>query len=295
MRRNLNLLQSFDCHLITPQFGFEGELRHMVREDMNLLQAIRYHNQTWGFKFQDGYVPLTHEIPHQFLAIACIYNPQFSFLLPSIDPNTAFLKPNGYNGFSDGEDFVTSIEHGLLKAIIYQKFNKADLSKSTFMQQIMTVQASNPTEKYLDQTSWVLAHQNSTPISIHDIKKDYGYDTRDLKIAFQTSINKAEPPNHLKNTRNKHGEHIQKQRIFNPDDYECLYDTIIAAISYLDDIYVSSDATLNDIDRIWGNIKIRDLHILIGGENNAEKYFKSCNSPNTEKAAKLLTALPQNC
>ena len=133
---DLDLNNTFFCHSHAPQFGFKGELRRMVREDMTLMEAIRFHNKNFRFKFQDGYVPLTHELPHQLLAIICVYNPRFSFLLPSIDPKSGFLRPNGYNGFSDGEDFVTSIEHGLLKAIIYQKFADPDLSKETFMRQI---------------------------------------------------------------------------------------------------------------------------------------------------------------
>ena len=137
------------------------------------------------------------------------------------------------------------------------------------------IASSKQQPKTLDRTPWTLASLEDRPVSTHEMKERYGYDLHELRKAYK----KLSPSQKidLRVTRvNKHDEPIPTQRVFDPADYSQLYDSVIDAVHYLNDLLMSADATVDGLEKTWGQIKIRDLHVLIGGPEKAQQYFASC-------------------
>lgn len=87
---------------------------------MTLEDAAIYQEKNFGFSGLDhDLVNHEHRLAHIVLASLCVYNPKLRMLMPEIDSETGFLKQSGYNGFLNGELYVSAVE-GFIELLIRQ-------------------------------------------------------------------------------------------------------------------------------------------------------------------------------
>ncbi|MEM8834001.1 MAG: hypothetical protein AAGB32_05625, partial [Pseudomonadota bacterium] len=182
---DLRLGNEFWCHTHTPEFGFWGEMRHMVREDMTLGEAIESTRQNWRFggNFQDS-LPASHETVHKVAEICAVYNPKLRCLLPQLDERDG-LKPFAYNGFANVEKLVIDYEYNMLDR---HRFANLEAAKDSFLLSAISSLDKGyimlPTETYL----WADSYENQDEYrNLFEFKRVHNFDTG--KLTKHTSAN----------------------------------------------------------------------------------------------------------
>lgn len=234
--------------------GLFGELSEMVRLDMTIEEAIAFHVNNWGFKggFADN--PKTiHEISHQILMHACVYTPELQFLFPQTNSETGKMRPTGYNGFTNGESVTLKIQR-ILKILSNKEIGyKREISS------------------LLDDTETSF----STPV-INDVIHWNDVSTRDGRPLFNIKFS-----SHFKS----HGsifmprDCIMKCPETHPDLIEDMqplpfssFEALIKKLEKIERAYFPDDTNFNE-DKFL-NLKVRDLHKTIGGEEAAAEFLQ---------------------
>ncbi len=274
---NASLGDCFYCHTNTPRFGFWGELREAVRADMTLVEAIFLHNNNFDFEKRD--IILLHEMCHQVLAILAIYNASLRHLLPEMDSHN-ILKPQGYNGFSRSELYVSVLEDYLMRGYNWtMQPKKAD--RKQFIQKSLDKNGNFTDGVFFrdELNPWLLAHHSIDKITIHELRKKHQYNPYEL-IALAKPHREKLSRSFMRTRRkhkNKNGETLKPASILTKKELGFLFDSILPLAQFLGNTYISANENSDcRYETVWGTIKIRDFHRVIGGEEAANAYFKLC-------------------
>jgi hypothetical protein len=240
---------------------------------MTVAEAIAFHVKNWNFE-KDFETKKMHDFAHQILAIATIYDQRLQKYRIQSDSETKLMKAQGYNGFLEAEFLAISIQ------TIIEKLSRRQRIRSLF--DAIKVEGIAITKYYYgyifeqnDIYFWLDAERSDKPQSLFE-----------AKYFQQFALN---PPRSYRNIGiymgmpNKHGEVLRKYEI--PNDIEiAALAKMIENFIYQIDVHINS----NDINGV-GNVasflyglNIRDLHRLIGGDEAAEEYFRTCGIPENE-------------
>lgn len=266
MKLPLNLTGEFYCYERRNVHGFFGEQRDMVLNDMTMAEAIAFHIKNWNFEPDFEARPI-HDFSHQPLAIATIYEPKLERFRIEKDPETGFLKPQGYNGFLEGEFLAIGIQTILGKII-----NNSAV-KSLF--DILKHESAALTNKYYgdvfkqnDIDFWLIAEQSGEAQSLFEAKYHKQFLLR---------------PRHYRNVEmyfnsaNNNGEVLKKYK--QPTDFEmmALANAIVELIDTIEQGVRSQGITrISKAVPLLYQMRIRDIHRLIGGDEPAKEYFRLC-------------------
>lgn len=296
---NLKLNNEFWCHSHTPEYGFWGELRQMVRDDMTLGQAVDFLNHNWGFKGSAG--AFEHEVSHQLFAILCIYEKNLRRFLPEIDNKTGFLKARGYNGFMNGELIVLGIQsflsyHCKSLAPIKRKVNNVrHLDVNQYTVPFLYLRYGTEEGSFI---SWKATDKSEKPISIFEFRKNRGFNLASIELPNYSDLEEMllSTYNYVVQPKNSHREKLlrkSKPSIFLMRKILAkLHDSFLHFQTKYSDEITNKDFT--GFDKLWSDVKIRDLHVLIGGKEAAHEYFRKCGVPEytqQKTAPKLEAAL----
>ncbi len=276
---DLDLERTFFCHSHLPEYGFWGELRTMVREDMTIGDAIKFIKRKWGFSYSLK-SSIEHEITHLMAEIATIYYDNLSFFAPSVDPQTGMLKAQAHNGFDRAEEYIEMLQLSLFWDETVQPIENFIESRSPF----------NKIGNYHRDELIALHIVNNSPtltcIFTEKTKRGFeGFESAVLDEIDAVGFPKSKTSIFGEQLKPVHADEEFKRNA------KALHSALRAGAQYFQETvfhptYPSQVTFVEPSD-----ISIRDLHILIGGEEAAHAYFAQCGVPEYKKAAGL-TATP---
>jgi len=278
-----DIKQHFGNHEHNPRDGFWGETKQKVQFDLNVIQSIALQDELFGFSGTDNRLAtFIHGMAHNGFETLCAHDPEYEEFLPQIDATTGFLKPFGYNGFMNGEFYVTAIEK--LLSSWNHDFEKAKQLAHRSAKELIRAQTYHTPSLKLDNMAWHLAGLHETPISIFGIKKQNGWCINGIHrtlLAKHGSIPKAVYGHQV----NRYGEENPVTKTPTDDMISRLIDKFEGLFTQIQQITLSAGHT--DIysipEDIWGKIPARQMHKMIVGDKKAEAYFDYCNQTETVK------------
>ena len=264
------LRDDFWCHTHTPEFGFWGEQREMLRRDMTYGEAIELTKRKWlfGGDFQDRISPI-HETSHKVAEVAAIYNPLLRRLLPQVD-DQGRLRPIGYNGFANIEDLVICFNKVLNSLVNPYLQPSVEAEKEYFF----GLTAARARQGYViirdDTIRWAAAYmKQDSYTSLFEFKRSLCFDKYKLpEVEDEEAIREliASRASSLKPEILLETEPLPKEV------HEAFWDTAEPFVKFAIEAEIMRDET------VLLSQKMRDLHVLIGGEE-AAKYFHRCGVP----------------
>jgi len=273
------LTDSFFCYVRPNPHGFFGELRDMVRYDMTVGQAIPFHVKTWNFE-DDNPARKLHEFAHQPLSIGSIYIPELHRYRIQADPQTGFLKPQGYNGFMEGEMIAIGIQNVIEALLIGEPITdwQSELEEGVRRAYNHYGHIIGKNDLYF----WVTASEQDTPQSLFEAKFNEKFVLYPPTLPlFRPDFTKA----------NRHGEMLVEYKRPTSEELEAVANKMSPLFQFIADSFKERNivSPVKAAKFLYG-LKVRDLHVLIGGEDAANAYFRKCgvdiNTPATFKGLK---------
>lgn len=277
---------AFYCHANHPQHGLYGELRESVRQEMSLKQSADYHEEkAWKFKplpsrgyNAKGQLSKLHDPSHIITAIIAIHTPELYYMLP-----------NKYNATLASE-FLTAGTEGILKAIIENKINykASDTERYNKIALEYFKAVKTLTQDYYREVSkaaWILAKNTKNGSGVKhniqdgmfEIHSNFGFLGHDVVKAAQ----KYQEEHGYYPARTDFSNDTNPWTQIPTEDQTNLWrEKIMNLINHLHD-NMKAD---KDFEQTVLELPVRELHIIIAGEEAAHEYFKSCGIFNLNSA-----------
>lgn len=287
---DLNLERTFFCHSHAPQFGFWGELRQMARQDMSLREAVKFHAKKWEFSGEIADLLATenetqfkyfaHDFSHIILMISTVYNTNLKSLLPTVDQE-GNLKPIGYNGFANGEELVINFQRVLIA--LHDGIISPKEAEDRYYSEIDHAQEYILVQDTIDWAKSFLAFRHNNE-NLFEYKMRMNFDS---KAKISKTVSFLEVLRSIKSrSDNIHPDIILETQKLPILMFEAFWQQANIIITTLFDKFKKN----TNFEKNLGDIKIRNLHVLIGGEASAHAYFAQCGIPDYKKAAELTAA-----
>jgi len=292
--RNARLGENFWCHAKLPHWGNSGEIARAAVLDLNLTENVDFQNETiWKFKKWRNYKSsYSHDVGHIFAAIIALYEPKLHHLLPYY-----------YNGCSQGEATAMAVVSHMTKYFVTSlKEYKVPTKEScdAYASEYFTDEAKVSFKPYadsyieLEKALWFIQGENEVFQEFIEIRSAYGF--VDPNIMRHASYFKFFNPDNIEEgATNKHGV------VFTPPPTitEEELNAVSQRLNFLFDDNILDDfiekrreigncaSSFEFVKKMTGDIAVRDLHLLIGGEEKALEFFKSCQISDKEIAQTL--------
>lgn len=260
-----DLKGQFFCYVQPNLHGFLGELRDMVRLDMTVGEAIAFHVKNWNFEESMNARKL-HEFAHQPFAIGTIYIPELAKYRIQADAQTSLLKPQGYNGFMEGELIAIAIQNVIEGILEGEQTNNwaSDLREGVKR----AVYHYGSILRNNDLYFWLEASYSEQRQSLFEVKFEKQFMLEPPSVPLLG-------PNFRK--PNRHGEFLREYKEPSDTEIEAIATRMSKFFEFVDYSFKDNDIkkTYQAAQFLYG-VKIRDLHSLIGGEDAANEYFRKC-------------------
>ncbi len=269
------------------RFGFEGEAAHMIRRGINVGQSCDYHDKRWRFLplHEDFEYPELHTMSHLILMVASIYNKKFDRFLPKINPETGLMSDLAYNGNMQAEALIFAIELLIsdVKGIIPFKSEQLYLMRDAInrLEEVNRVLCKNS-----NILPWLYANEQEDPISIMEVKRQFRFREEKIQAVLPKDLKKAFLFRDRYGQKNKHGEVLTPYKRPSEEELNELLETInpllkkIAPLCWKKQGFFSIGAwqqkSMEDRVEAFKSISMIGIHRLIGGDEEAEKYFRLC-------------------